>query len=280
MINNMKLYLAHNYASRFKVRDEITPIVQEMYPDYEIVNPFLDGQRHNEGLFADEDSSEKGAFIRFNEKNGATAIDKRSATIVERDLAHVDGCDMIVSYIERASFGTGMEIAYAKMVRNIPVVILMDTNIDLLYHPFLNYYSDEIINLEDKGHTDILTNGKPINLKVLHAFEKYAYEIAQILAEKHIGYKKSASGLGYNKINGRIVEKTLRITSLVAQGMQDDGVEDIRETILDIGGYAILMAMCHDSAFPFQAGFGDITLLDAFTDEQIKAEAIKRGFVE
>ena len=45
-----KLYLAHNFALRFKVKDKIQPIIQKLFPDYEIENPFLRDDRENQGL--------------------------------------------------------------------------------------------------------------------------------------------------------------------------------------------------------------------------------------
>jgi len=267
----VKLYLAHNFGSRFKVDEQVTPIVAEMYPKHEIINPFKDGSRHNEGLFETTSNSEKDHLQSFK---GNT--DQRDKILVERDLAHIDECNLLVAYIERISAGTAMEIFYAKHVRKIQVHLIFDTDIDLYYHPFLNYHADKMINLS-KMNREILTDGVPVNLKVLEAFNTYGLEIALLLAKKNVGYGTSASRLDYIGIHGRIEEKTKRITNIVAKGLVSDGVEDIRETILDIGGYAIIEAMCHDKAFPFEFGFTEGSLLDSFSDEQLFDEMHRRG---
>ncbi len=265
-----KIYLAHNFGSRFKVRDNIIPILEKKYSEWEIINPFTVKERYNEGLYEYKGTSEK----EINEIFGN--IDKRNADIVENDLRYIDGCDMLVAYIERSSVGTSMEIFYAWYVKRMPVVLIFDTDIDLFYHPWLNYFSNDKILL-DKSGIFPLTDGVPIDLKKLHAFEKYGNEVALLLAKKNVAYKKSASGLSYVGIGKRLNEKQMRTINLIHQDMDGNDDEPIRETLIDIPGYGIIQLMCHDKAFPFEEGFVEQTLLSAFTDEELLLEIRKRG---
>jgi nucleoside 2-deoxyribosyltransferase len=271
-MTNKKFYLAHNFGSRFKVRDYIMPILEEIYDGWDIVNPFMIQERHNEGLFEYKGSSEGEAkkYIFAN-----TPIDDRNSLIVERDLYWIDQCDALVAYIERPSVGTSMEIFYMKYVLKKPVTLVFDTEIDLINHPWLLYFSDSVITLDKRGIYP-LTNGVKLDLKVLEAFQKYGYEVAHLLAVKNVAYGKSASNLSYEGINKRINEKTMRIANLRAQGLEGNDDESIRETIIDIGGYALLQLMCHDKAFPFQEGFREQSLLDAYTTEELEFELKRR----
>lgn len=271
MTPRKKFYLAHNFGSRFKVRDYITPILSKIYDDYDIVNPFMVGERYNEGLYDYKGSSEKEINDLFSYN-----IDRRNENIVESDLKHIDKCNMLVSYIERPSVGTSMEIIYAKRERKIPVVLVFDTDIDISFHPWLNYYSDQIIFLDELGIYP-LTNGVKLDQKVLQAFQKYGNEIAHLLAVKNVAYKKSASGLSYTGVIKRINEKTIRETNLLIQDLDGNDGESLRETLVDIPGYGIIQLMCHDKAFPFENGFEDQTLLGCFSNEDLLLEIRKRG---
>jgi len=269
-----KFYLAHNFGSRFKVRDSIMSMLQGLYPEWEIVNPFMVKDRYNEGLYEYGGTSEKELNERFMDN-----IDTRSVEIVENDFKQIDNCDMLVAYIERPSVGTSMEILYAKLIKKIKVVLVFDTDVDLYYHPWLVYFSDERMLLDDLDLYP-LTNGIKIDMKVLEAFQKYGNEIAYLLAVKNVAYGRSASNLSYNGVNKRINEKTMRIANLTAKGMDSNDGESVRETIIDMGGYSVIELMCHDKAFPFEDGFTPQSLLDAFDDNELVEEMKKRGLMK
>ena len=142
MNEKQKLYLAHNFALRFKVKEKIQPIIQKIFPDYDIENPFLRDDRENQGLFDYEGNSEE-------ELSKLNQIDNRDELIVENDLKQVFECDLLVAYIENISFGTTSEIFYNSHILQKPTIIIFETMNDLYYHPWIQYLSDRIILLDE-----------------------------------------------------------------------------------------------------------------------------------
>jgi len=150
-----KLYLAHPFATRFRVRDEIQPIIQYMFHDYQIENPFMREGRENQKLFETESNSEKEMAEILN-------VDNRDQMIVENDIAQLEACDILVAYIdpEALSVGTACEIFHMKWHLKRPVVILFDKDCDMAYHPFINYLSTKIVFLDAyiREHNHIFIN--------------------------------------------------------------------------------------------------------------------------
>lgn len=140
----MKIYLAHNFGKRYYVRDTIQPIVEEMYPEHEVQNPFMREGGENQGLFETDTTSEKELIEETD-----LEVDKRDAFIVNNDIKHLEECDMLVAYIENASVGTSSEIFYNSYILEKPTILIFPSKIDLYYHPWLNYLSDEKILLEE-----------------------------------------------------------------------------------------------------------------------------------
>lgn len=136
-----KLYLAHNFGLRFKVRDEITPKVQWLFPNYEIHNPFLRKGRENQGIFEYEGVSE----VEFAE---GRKIDT-DKMIVENDLLDIRSCDILVAYIETPSIGTASEFFYNSYILKRPTFAVFETKHDLTGHPWITYLSTKIIILDE-----------------------------------------------------------------------------------------------------------------------------------
>ena len=145
----MKAYLAHSFATRFEVRDKITPIIEEIFPEYEVMNPFLRENRENSAIFEYEGTSEEG-LAKHREKENVT-VDYRNEIIVEGDLKDVKECDILICYIDDVlSFGAPCEIFYAAYILKKPVyVVFKNKNSGLYHHPWVNYLSTEKIILDD-----------------------------------------------------------------------------------------------------------------------------------
>jgi nucleoside 2-deoxyribosyltransferase len=129
-MNKKKLYLSHNMEIRHKVR--VWELIVESNTNIELVNPFYD--------------LNKEAFESI--ENGIITVDEfRSSMpkgkIVENDLNAIKSCDGIVSYIEKPSFGTAMELFYCKTILNKPIYIYTK-NHKFAYHPWITYCSDNI----------------------------------------------------------------------------------------------------------------------------------------
>jgi hypothetical protein len=138
----MKVYFAHSFANRFHIRDNIIPMLQESYPEYEFVNPFLREGRENQGLFETTSHSEK----ELAESNN---IDNRDEHIVENDLRQLEECDILMLWVDNLSFGAPCEFFYNSYVLNKPTITVFPTENDLYYHPWVNYLSTEKIILEE-----------------------------------------------------------------------------------------------------------------------------------
>jgi nucleoside 2-deoxyribosyltransferase len=145
----MKAYLAHSFASRFEVRDEITPIIEEMFSEYEIMNPFLREDRENTAIFEYEGTSEE-ELAKHREKENVE-VDYRNQVIVEGDLKDVEECDILICYVDDVlSFGAPCEIFYASYTLKKPVyMIFKNKSSGLYHHPWVNYLATEMIILEE-----------------------------------------------------------------------------------------------------------------------------------
>lgn len=143
----MKVYLAHSFANRFKVRDEIIPLLQEMFPHWIIENPFLREGRENQAIFEYDGNSEKE--LATQRTKAGYDIDQRDKEIVEKDIIQLEECDALVCYVENLSIGAPCEIFYNSYILKKPTVLVYPTRSDLYYHPWLNYLSTEKIVLDE-----------------------------------------------------------------------------------------------------------------------------------
>jgi nucleoside 2-deoxyribosyltransferase len=145
----MKAYLAHSFATRFAVRDTVTPVIKQMFPDYEILNPFLREDRENSAIFEYEGTSEEG-LAKHREQENVT-VDYRNEIIVEGDLNDVKECDILICYIDDVlSFGAPCEIFYAAYILKKPVhMVFKNKESGLYHHPWVNYLATDITVLEE-----------------------------------------------------------------------------------------------------------------------------------
>lgn len=135
-------YLSHNFGARFKVRDEVQPVLEEVFSHLRFHNPFLrEGREH---LFEYAGASEKEAEELNAEKN----ID--GMMIIEQDIMEVETCDMLVAFIYKASIGTACEIFYNSYILGRHTILVFDDNDeaqDLKHHAWLTGMADEIYDL-------------------------------------------------------------------------------------------------------------------------------------
>lgn len=100
-----------------------------------------------------------GDFRGFNPMDS-----KVSTQIVEGDLNELRMCDGIVANIFQQSFGTAMEIAYAKLLGKAVIIITKDRK-DLV-SPWITYHADLIIDDLDevsiKKIIKLLKNKEPL----------------------------------------------------------------------------------------------------------------------
>lgn len=140
----IKAYLAHNFGARFKVRDEVQPVLEEVFPHFVFHNPFLrEGREH---LFEYAGSSEKEA----EEINAEHNVD--GAIIIDQDIAEVEQCNILVAFIYKASIGTACEIFYNSYILGRHTILVFDENDeaqDLKHHAWLTGMADEIYDLSE-----------------------------------------------------------------------------------------------------------------------------------
>lgn len=128
-MKTLRLYLAHNFNDRFKIR-KFEKAIEAKY-NIELFNPFYDTDRDD---------------VKQLDKIGETRKDLRNkmkmysmdqcADLVERDLREIRHSDGILTILNHASFGTAMEIITAAYFYRIPVYIITK---NYATHPWLRY---------------------------------------------------------------------------------------------------------------------------------------------
>lgn len=123
----MKLYLAHPFGSRKKIREWELKVEAET--GVELINPFYDATRQ------DVEEIDSGRADRY-EKLVPT-------TLVERDLKLINKSQGIVAIVDGAlSYGTIMEIVYASRFFHKPVYMVVSNG--HYKHPWLQYHATEM----------------------------------------------------------------------------------------------------------------------------------------
>lgn len=118
----MKLYLAHPFASRKRIRYWELQVEKET--GVELVNPFYDTGR-SDVLMIDNGNKEK--------------YDLCPKTIVTRDLQVLLGCEDVLAIVDGAvSYGTIMEMVYTKLFGKRLYVICTNKQEN---HPWLRYHA-------------------------------------------------------------------------------------------------------------------------------------------
>lgn len=134
MVN--KLYLAHNFGSRKKMRKWELRLEREYYIILD--NPFYDSDRSDvENLDRMKDGSKEQR--KYFESHLST---KHINRIVDGDLECIRKSDGIVAYVKGSiGIGTQMEIFFAARVLQIPVYIITKKWAN---HPWIQKYATEI----------------------------------------------------------------------------------------------------------------------------------------
>lgn len=135
----MKLYLAHPFDSRHKIRKWELRI--EKMTGIELVNPFFDIERPDEGIIYNPKTTREERY----------AIDETYATVlVERDIEQIKNCDGIIAIVDGSrSYGTIQEMVYAKIMDKHCLAMISNGQSG---HPWLRYHSamifESLENLE------------------------------------------------------------------------------------------------------------------------------------
>ena len=131
-MKNLKLYIAHNFHDRHKIRK----IELRIEADFkiELDNPFYDNDRNDiEALDKlPEGGEEQKAY--FRERNTKEMCE----SIVEGDLDMIRKADGLFTIITAASIGTSMEIIWAARVLRMPVYIVTK---NYYYHPWIQKHA-------------------------------------------------------------------------------------------------------------------------------------------
>jgi len=131
-MKKLRLYLSHTISIRKEVKQWEYGI--EHNYNIDLINPFYDLNKRENIERMDSNDNE----IPYKFMNESIADD-----IVSTDLKAIAESDGLVAYIKKPSFGTSMEIFYAKYVVNKPVYIYIEDH-RLLRHPWLVKFSDSI----------------------------------------------------------------------------------------------------------------------------------------
>jgi nucleoside 2-deoxyribosyltransferase len=131
-MNKLRLYLSHTISIRKEVKEWEMMIEKELNID--LINPFYElGKRENIERMDKENSTFPYSYM----------TEELARYIVTTDLDAIDDSDGLVAYIKKPSFGTSMEIFYAKYVSKKPVYIYIEDQ-TMLKHPWLVRFSDHI----------------------------------------------------------------------------------------------------------------------------------------
>jgi len=131
-MKKLKLYLAHNFDDRFKIR-KIEHRLEKNY-NLELYNPFYDTVRDD---------------VRKLDKLGVTRKEiygkmqvwskKKCKSLVERDLKAIRHSDGLLTIIYSATIGTSMEIISCAYFYRMPVFIITKTHFG---HAWLKYMAN------------------------------------------------------------------------------------------------------------------------------------------
>jgi len=123
------IYLSHHFGDRKWVRDWQLSTSPHL-PHLRFVNPFYDLPGRN--------------GVEAFDQGQLAYSDLLEASIVDRDLAAIRNCDMLLSFFFGGpSIGTPMELCYASSVFRHPTISCILPDI-LRSHPWITYHSNRI----------------------------------------------------------------------------------------------------------------------------------------
>lgn len=164
-MKKLKLYLAHNFNDRFKIR-KIEKRLEKVY-NIELFNPFYDVTRHDVRKLDKLGKTRKELYGKMQLWNKKTC-----ESLVERDLKAIRHTDGLFTIIYSPSIGTPMEIISCAYFYRMPVYII--TNIHY-GHPWIRYMV-------------YVSNGKIF--KTLKEFEKWLVKEGYKKVDKNIKITK------------------------------------------------------------------------------------------
>lgn len=147
-MKKLKLYLAHNFNDRFKIR-KIERKLEKKY-NIELVNPFYDVKRDDVRKLDKIGETRKELYGKMQLWD-----EKMCESLVERDLRAIRHSDGVFTIIHFPSIGTSMEIISCAYFYRMPVYIITKSH---FAHPWLR-------------HMAYISNGKIF--KNLKEFEKW-----------------------------------------------------------------------------------------------------------
>lgn len=128
-MKKLKLYLAHNFDDRFKIR-KIEKRLEKVY-NIELLNPFYDVKRHDVRKLDEIGITRKEIYGKIQLWNKKTC-----GLLVERDLKAIRQSDGLLTIIHSATIGTSMEIISCAYFYRMPVYIITNTHYG---HPWIKY---------------------------------------------------------------------------------------------------------------------------------------------
>jgi len=131
-MKKLKLYIAHNFYSRQKIRKIELKLEAEF--NLQLDNPFYDNDRNDIKSLDKLPEGGKEQKKYFMERN----TEEMCEAIVEGDLDMIRKSDGLFTIITAASIGTSMEIIWAARVLRMPVYIVTK---NYYYHPWIQKHA-------------------------------------------------------------------------------------------------------------------------------------------
>jgi len=124
LLKRLRLYVAHTLGLKDEVAENVFP---KLIPYFDIVDPFRDRREAYKGK-----SEEEIREMILEMCNPSWPV--------VHDLKDIDGCDaLLMLNMGGPSYGSTLELAYAKRERNIPCVCVVKER--YRWHPWLRDYA-------------------------------------------------------------------------------------------------------------------------------------------
>ena len=139
----MKLYLAHPFNSRHKMREWELEVEKEL--GIELINPFFDVERDDKDVIEDKKITLTTQATR-EERYALSDVD--SCELVDRDIDLIGKSDGIIAIVDGSlSYGTIQEMVYAHMFGRKVYTVISNGHVG---HPWLRYHSTRVFSKLDE----------------------------------------------------------------------------------------------------------------------------------
>jgi len=139
----MRLYLAHPFSSRHKMREWELEVEKEL--GIEIINPFFDVERDDKDVIEDKKAT---LTTQSTRKDRYGLSDEDCAVLVERDIDLIQESNGMIAIVDGSlSYGTIQEMVYARDCGILVYAVVSNGHIG---HPWLRYHSTEIFTSLDE----------------------------------------------------------------------------------------------------------------------------------